>query len=98
MIRRPPRSTLFPYTTLFRSDQRRPQRYNGRYASYPLPHNVAEARLPSLDRIWSAYQDRLSGRHGVAHPTALNPELLAESIDDIISSEFFNLWLHKLPP
>src|SRR5256885_5757452 len=23
MIRRPPRSTLFPYTTLFRSDQRR---------------------------------------------------------------------------
>src|SRR3712207_7234848 len=24
MIRRPPRSTLFPYTTLFRSDQKRP--------------------------------------------------------------------------
>src|SRR5258708_18297288 len=26
MIRRPPRSTLFPYTTLFRSPQRRPPR------------------------------------------------------------------------
>src|SRR3989337_3709799 len=26
MIRRPPRSTLFPYTTLFRSNQRRHQR------------------------------------------------------------------------
>src|SRR3712207_9430697 len=26
MIRRPPRSTLFPYTTLFRSDRRRPVR------------------------------------------------------------------------
>src|SRR5256885_8142776 len=25
MIRRPPRSTLFPYTTLFRSDQELPQ-------------------------------------------------------------------------
>src|SRR3712207_7905924 len=25
MIRRPPRSTLFPYTTLFRSDRRRPR-------------------------------------------------------------------------
>src|SRR6266850_6675750 len=25
MIRRPPRSTLFPYTTLFRSEQPRPQ-------------------------------------------------------------------------
>src|SRR5258707_10430788 len=34
MIRRPPRSTLFPYTTLFRSQQRRVQpvriRVNGR--------------------------------------------------------------------
>src|SRR5829696_10041166 len=29
MIRRPPRSTLFPYTTLFRSIQRRRQRYVG---------------------------------------------------------------------
>src|SRR5258707_7738987 len=26
MIRRPPRSTLFPYTTLFRSRQRQPKR------------------------------------------------------------------------
>src|SRR3712207_8095803 len=26
MIRRPPRSTLFPYTTLFRSARRRPRR------------------------------------------------------------------------
>src|SRR3712207_7100403 len=26
MIRRPPRSTLFPYTTLFRSPSRRPRR------------------------------------------------------------------------
>src|SRR2546430_14924709 len=26
MIRRPPRSTLFPYTTLFRSRQRKPER------------------------------------------------------------------------
>src|SRR2546430_8005094 len=26
MIRRPPRSTLFPYTTLFRSDEREPLR------------------------------------------------------------------------
>src|SRR5258708_15177758 len=28
MIRRPPRSTLFPYTTLFRSDARRRQQQN----------------------------------------------------------------------
>src|SRR5256885_7592289 len=29
MIRRPPRSTLFPYTTLFRSPQRRDQHADG---------------------------------------------------------------------
>src|SRR2546422_6346681 len=29
MIRRPPRSTLFPYTTLFRSHPDRPQRRGG---------------------------------------------------------------------
>src|SRR3712207_8619688 len=30
MIRRPPRSTLFPYTTLFRSVRARPRRDDGR--------------------------------------------------------------------
>src|SRR5256885_7119005 len=30
MIRRPPRSTLFPYTTLFRSDPPRAERRGGR--------------------------------------------------------------------
>src|ERR1039457_7363332 len=30
MIRRPPRSTLFPYTTLFRSDGERQRRWNCR--------------------------------------------------------------------
>src|SRR3712207_8638555 len=34
MIRRPPRSTLFPYTTLFRSAQRLPHPY---IAERPLP-------------------------------------------------------------
>src|SRR3712207_7350153 len=33
MIRRPPRSTLFPYTTLFRSDTDPPVRLGGRW--YP---------------------------------------------------------------
>src|SRR5438874_5055120 len=42
MIRRPPRSTLFPYTTLFRSQQ--PQQVSG-----PIPAPVlrtAQGRLP----------------------------------------------------
>src|SRR5256885_12017829 len=40
MIRRPPRSTLFPYTTLFRSDQ---EPLRGR----PSPHPVEAYRLRS---------------------------------------------------
>src|SRR5260370_11215409 len=40
MIRRPPRSTLFPYTTLFRSTRPVPQ-----YARHGLPKPVMKPRL-----------------------------------------------------
>src|SRR3712207_8750516 len=48
MIRRPPRSTLFPYTTLFRSDGvRRPRRI-------PMPVQLAEVEegvdVEAIDR------------------------------------------------
>src|SRR5438552_7559078 len=42
MMRRPPRSTLFPYTTLFRSPSRRPQGGDSRVAR-------SERRLPRED-------------------------------------------------
>src|SRR3712207_9226615 len=41
MIRRPPRSTLFPYTTLFRSEVLED-------AEYPLYNTEVVARLPEL--------------------------------------------------
>src|SRR5438105_10801244 len=51
MIRRPPRSTLFPYTTLFRSEWR-VDRPNQRRASKPPPsvrcHNGADGKAPCL--------------------------------------------------
>src|SRR2546423_4955115 len=37
MIRRPPRSTLFPYTTLFRSRRLRPRERASRQGREPLP-------------------------------------------------------------
>src|SRR3712207_7069467 len=44
MIRRPPRSTLFPYTTLFRSRRARPARRPGRAGRgvwhVPLPRHA----------------------------------------------------------
>src|SRR3712207_8925080 len=61
MIRRPPRSTLFPYTTLFRSW------HSGQRARLGLavpvmdldPHRVA----PEADDFWV---ERLAGGHGMA--------------------------------
>src|SRR5256885_5250346 len=40
MIRRPPRSTLFPYTTLFRSEHRRVPRAGRRAEEHTVPDQV----------------------------------------------------------
>src|SRR5947208_11674064 len=50
MIRGPPRSTLFPYTTLFRSLQRSPAESRGPAADLhfePTPRNSGEVRSRS---------------------------------------------------
>src|SRR2546427_9327628 len=45
MIRRPPRSTLFPYTTLFRSSELRPGAEVGRLSVTQVAELRAKARL-----------------------------------------------------
>src|SRR2546426_10320058 len=55
MIRRPPRSTLFPYTTLFRSQRRL-------YRLKPEPLQEIDAWLAPFRRFWSAHVDALE-RH-----------------------------------
>src|SRR5256885_11961932 len=60
MIRRPPRSTLFPYTTLFRSRAERAQilaHVGGR-----LLEGHEDARLVVLDAVG----EELRGQHGLA--------------------------------
>src|SRR5256885_13078021 len=50
MIRRPPRSTLFPYTTLFRSSLE--SYYNAKknkYALLELPDRVEQRPLPEVE-------------------------------------------------
>src|SRR2546428_3940722 len=44
MIRRPPRSTLFPYTTLFRSHLGIPDRFGVSYPQHPY--------IDLLDQVW----------------------------------------------
>src|SRR2546430_12515823 len=67
MIRRPPRSTLFPYTTLFRSSGADP-----REAGHHRPRDGGEARgvrgpRPTLERGAGASQDRKSTRLNSSH-------------------------------
>src|SRR5256886_11280896 len=60
MIRRPPRSTLFPYTTLFRSD-------GGDAARRVLGRRVARARRrPGRRRRARAAHRAAGARHGPA--------------------------------
>src|SRR3712207_8612078 len=74
MIRRPPRSTLFPYTTLFRSvpRARRPGRRRGRAMTAPRPL-VDYGRLLDVVGIegelllGSAETDRKSTRLNSSH-------------------------------
>src|SRR3712207_8638717 len=58
MIRRPPRSTLFPYTTLFRSHLRPPRRHGAR---------VARARA-------AARRGRVTAAPGYREPALTGPE------------------------
>src|SRR6202453_3139193 len=77
MIRRPPRSTLFPYTTLFGSMIRRPPRstlfpyttlFRSRWSPY---HRSEERRVGKEARSpWATYHCPILGRGHAAHRDA----------------------------
>src|SRR5438876_4910890 len=67
MIRRPPRSTLFPYTTLFRSGDHRRDRAPRNRARLPSGH---EDGVPGAgDRRGRERGDRKSTRLNSSHPS-----------------------------
>src|SRR5256885_6662099 len=59
MIRRPPRSTLFPYTTLFRSEVVRVAN-DIRASSQTMPGG--RSPRSDLSRLWDVYRNRLLDR------------------------------------
>src|SRR3712207_7841890 len=60
MIRRPPRSTLFPYTTLFRSPGKSRPREARSGSGFPAGANAAGgAAVAACDRAAGALPDRL---------------------------------------
>src|SRR5690348_18117453 len=63
MIRRPPRSTLFPYTTLFRSDHH----VLRDDAALPEGHRELRVQADALDSVLA--EDRKSTRLNSSHPS-----------------------------
>src|SRR2546430_9158078 len=91
MIRRPPRSTLFPYTTLFRSPSRRPRAgRRGRGARNPPPPAalaVAGGRLPSPRRAPGGAARVRVDRAAAALPGARVRGPLASHVGGIVKEE-----------
>src|SRR5690349_22739173 len=72
MIRRPPRSTLFPYTTLFRSDLRRPAGTDGRnrrhrHGDHRVPARWETSAAGRIGTAVSGIRDRKSTRLNSSH-------------------------------
>src|SRR3989449_4142587 len=72
MIRRPPRSTLFPYTTLFRSSTSR----RGNAAAFPRWRTKGVTESPSA-HIHETPLDRRGGRHHGTHEVGAPAAALA---------------------
>src|SRR5688572_31716601 len=63
MVRRPPRSTLFPYTTLFRSEEHLTLARDAVEGECPDPRRGRNVHRPSPPRGWSWKSGRRSEEH-----------------------------------
>src|SRR5438034_6261159 len=67
MFRRPPRSPLFPYTTLFRSLEPRDALEQGRLAATRRPQQRQELPVAHIEREVPQHRDRKSTRLNSSH-------------------------------
>src|SRR2546430_5084850 len=74
MIRRPPRSTLFPYTTLFRSDQR-DHDLDDRVAARALAGDRGLHERAHLHAVQAGLDDAEAAPAGAEHGVRLAPQL-----------------------
>src|SRR2546422_4277439 len=74
MIRRPPRSTLFPYTTLFRSAEARPRRACGDARRLRSARDARRA-IPERDGESRAVADARRRRRSEEHTSELQSRL-----------------------
>src|SRR3712207_8871298 len=84
MIRRPPRSTLFPYTTLFRSDDAEVGRVLAEDAVDAV--GVADVDLERPERVQLVQQPLRRPRRGGVGPEELRTHVVLQA-DDVRSEE-----------
>src|SRR3989454_4169227 len=101
MIRRPPRSTLFPYTTLFRSRcaaraaRDRPERFAGGGGAGDRPHSragaaprrAAAARRRGRDRAEDRKSTRLNSSHLVISYAVFCLKKKKRTLDAVATAE-----------
>jgi len=89
MIRRPPRSTLFPYTTLFRSDEPASQLVERGTPVLKLvvAAQAAPRRRPPLERISQFPREELRERIGMLSGASADAELF-ELLEPAIRADF----------
>src|SRR5256885_8770548 len=101
MIRRPPRSTLFPYTTLFRSDAQTMQIHHGKHhQAYITNLNNALNKHPEL--LDTSLEELLRGMNSVPEDIRDRKSTRLNSSHLVISYAVFCLKkkkekLNKLP-
>src|SRR3712207_7017537 len=100
MIRRPPRSTLFPYTTLFRSGDLRHLRQDVRPAEggeAALAHQAVDVGVALVERRAPLQQDRKSTRLNSSHANISYAVFCLKKKKKII--QYYNycdlIWLQK---
>src|SRR2546430_4379875 len=90
MIRRPPRSTLFPYTTLFRSPRRRVPRDSGSPRSSPsrcLP-GPSRGRRPRPSRRSEEHTSELQSQSNLVCRLLLEKKKNNTSSQDLAAAAF----------
>src|SRR6266496_2838138 len=114
MIRRPPRSTLFPYTTLFRSRSRRRRPGAGPDDAAPAPRSRSEEHTSELqsrrDLVCRLLLEKKKMSLLKGNPSATQPSAILETTDsptitlvyfffnDTATTEIYTLSLHDALP
>src|SRR2546428_3916630 len=95
MIRRPPRSTLFPYTTLFRSKQRSDEEPRNVELRDQADIMIAKSKLFASN---ASFEDRKSTRLNSSHDQDLVCRLLLEKKKNITTSSHLSRSIYSLSP